>query len=388
MLQSVQVLLSALAVLTLLFYLRGIVDIWTGKRRIVHIADLAPIADTEAPSVSIVVPACNEEDKMEKALRSVLAQAYPRLEVIAVNDRSVDRTGAILDRLAQLNPILKPVHISELPAGWLGKNHALNTGANRATGQWILFADADVVMDPTAVARALRYATEQELDHLAVAPHAEVGGFLSKAFLGGFALTFSMLSRPWRVRDPRAKEFIGIGAFNLVRASAYRSVGGHSAIALRPDDDLKLGRLIKQSGFRSDFALGTELLRVAWYASFAELRRGLMKNFFSVFQYDPKLAILACLFQIIVFAWPPVGAIVTSGAPSYLNMTAVVLAWTTFAANCGMVKLRPWWGITLPLAGVLMAYLIARAMVVTLRSGCIEWRGTRYSIDDLKSNRF
>jgi hypothetical protein len=96
-----------------------------------------------------------------------------------------------------------------------------------------------------------------------------------------------MASRPWRVRNPKTKEYIGIGAFNLVRASAYRTIGGHSPIALRPDDDLKLGRLIKQSGFRSDFALGTELLRVDWYDSFAELRRGVMKNFFSVFQYDP-----------------------------------------------------------------------------------------------------
>jgi glycosyltransferase involved in cell wall biosynthesis len=384
----VHVVLSALAVLTLLVYFKAAVDIWIGKSRIVRLADLAPIADTDAPTVSIVIPARNEEDKLETALRSVLAQAYPQLQVIAVNDRSTDRTGAILDRLAQTNPILTPVHITELPAGWLGKNHALNAGANQARGEWILFADADVVMAPTAVSRALRYATEHQLDHLAVAPRAKVRGFLSNVFLGGFALMFSMHSRPWRVRDPRAKEYIGIGAFNLVRASAYKSVGGHSAIALRPDDDLKLGKLIKQSGFRSDFAFGTELLRVDWYDSFAELRIGLMKNFFSVFDYDPRLATLACVLQIIVFVWPPVAAIVTSGAPAYLNGAAVVLAWAAFAANSGIVKIRPWWGITLPLAGLLTAYLIARAMVVTLRSGGIEWRGTRYSLDELRANRY
>jgi glycosyltransferase involved in cell wall biosynthesis len=383
-----QVFLSALAVLTILVYFKAAADIWIGRSRIVRIVDLAPMEPADAPTVSIVIPACNEEDKLEEALRSVLAQAYPRLEVIAVNDRSRDQTGAILDRLAQAYSILRPVHITELPPGWLGKNHALNAGANQARGEWILFADADVVMSPTAVARALRYATEHELDHLAVAPRAKVGGFLSNVFLGGFALMFSMHSRPWRVRDPRANEYIGIGAFNLVRASAYRSVGGHSAIALRPDDDLKLGKLIKQSGYRSDLALGTELLRVDWYDSFRELRSGLMKNFFSVFHYDPKLAVLACMLQIIVFVWPPVGAIVTSGAPAYLNAAAVVLAWAAFAANSGIVKIRWWWGATLPLAGVLTAYLIARAMVVTLWSGGIEWRGTRYSLDELRENRF
>ncbi len=380
--------LSVLAALTLLAYGKAAVEIWIGSRRIVRLTCVAPIAGVDAPAVSVVIPACNEEEKLEEALRSVLAQAYPRLQVIAVDDRSTDRTGAILDRLAAAHPRLEVVHITELPPGWLGKNNALNAGTNRANGDWILFADADVVMDPTVIARALRYATEHELDHLAVAPRARVGGFLSNVFLGGFALMFSMHSRPWRVRDPRAREYIGIGAFNLVRTRAYRSVGGHAAIALRPDDDLKLGKLIKQSGFRSDFALGTELLRVDWYESFAELRRGLMKNFFSVFDYDPKLAILACLAQILVFVWPPVAAVVTSGVPAYLNAAAVILAWTAFAVNSGIVKIRPWWGITLPLAGLLTAYLIARAMVVTLWSGGIEWRGTRYSLQELRANRY
>jgi hypothetical protein len=113
-----------------------------------------------------------------------------------------------------------------------------------------------------------------------------------------------------------------------------------------------------------------------------------MKNFFAVFQYDPKLAILACVFQILVFVWPPVAVIVTSGAPVYLNATAVVLAWLAFAANSTIVKIRPWWAITLPLAGVLTAYLIARSMLVTLRSGGIEWRDTRYSLEELRANRF
>ena len=380
--------LSALAGLTILAYLRAAVEIWIGKSRLVRLAEVAPIAAADAPPVSIVIPACNEEKKLEEALRSVLGQAYPRLEVIPVNDRSTDRTGAILDRLAQQNPGMKPLQITELPAGWLGKNHALHAGASRATGDWILFADADVLMDPTAVSRALRYATEHELDHLAVAPLAKVHGFLSNVFLGGFALMFSMHARPWRVRDPRTKEYIGIGAFNLLRAGVYRSIGGHSAIALRPDDDLKLGKLIKQSGFRSDFALGAELLQVDWYNSFSELRSGLMKNFFSVFQYDPKLATLACVLQIVVFVWPPVAMLVTNGAPAYLNAVAVVLSWAAFAANSGIVKIRPWWGVTLPLAGVLTAYLIARATVLTLQSGGIEWRGTRYSLDELRENRF
>jgi glycosyltransferase involved in cell wall biosynthesis len=197
----VQVVLSVLAILTIVVYLRAALNIRKGRRQIARLEDLAPIAAAGTPEVSVVIPARNEEKRLEQALQTVLAQAYPRLEIIVVNDRSTDRTGAILDRLSQANPILRPLHISGLPEGWLGKNYALNAGANEAKGEWILFADADVMMERTAVARALRYAIEHELDQLAVAPRAQVGGFLSNVFLGGFALMLSMYSRPWRVQS-------------------------------------------------------------------------------------------------------------------------------------------------------------------------------------------
>jgi glycosyltransferase involved in cell wall biosynthesis len=308
--------------------------------------------------------------------------------VIAVDDRSSDATGAILDRMAGSSSNLTVVQVKELPPGWLGKNHALHAGASRAAGEWLLFADADVVMRPAALARAIGYALRHKMDHLAVAPRAVVGGFLANVFLNGFALAFAMHTRPWKVRDPNAKEYIGIGAFNLVRTCAYRAVGGHASIAMRPDDDLKLGKLLKRSGFRSDFVLGSELLCVEWYRSFHDMRKGLMKNLFAVLGYNAGFAVIACLLQFVLFIWPFLAIVITRGMVQWLNIAVVVSACLACASNSYFIKTRKWWCLTLPVAGALTIYLILRAAVLTLRNGGIEWRGTHYSLEQLRSNRF
>jgi glycosyltransferase involved in cell wall biosynthesis len=139
----------------------------------------------------------------------VLSQDYPDFEVIAIDDRSTDRTGAILDREAAQNPALRVIHLQALPPGWLGKNHALQKGAEAASGSLILFTDADVVMDPSALRRAAFYLESNRLDHLAIAPRAPVPGFLSNAFLGVFATMFTLYTKPWKVSDPDSKKHIG-----------------------------------------------------------------------------------------------------------------------------------------------------------------------------------
>src|SRR5690606_31145145 len=146
---------------------------------------------------------------------------YPDFEIVAVDDRSTDATGAILDRLAAEDPRLRVVHIAELPPGWLGKNHALWLGARESTGQWLLFTDADVVLEPTALGRAVEFARTRGLDHLTVAPQLVLPSLAVQAFVGTFLTLFSLFARPWRCRDPRSRAHLGIGAFNLLRREAY-----------------------------------------------------------------------------------------------------------------------------------------------------------------------
>ncbi|HVG46286.1 MAG TPA: glycosyltransferase, partial [Longimicrobium sp.] len=155
-------------------------------REIPRLGDVPPLGDAEMPAISIVVAARNEARGIEGAMRSLLAQDAPRLEVVVVDDRSDDATGAILDRFARDEPRLRVVHVTELPAGWLGKNHALWLGAGSATGELLLFTDADVVIEPLALRRAVGAMVAGGLDHLTASPSIERPSLLFEMFIGVF----------------------------------------------------------------------------------------------------------------------------------------------------------------------------------------------------------
>ena len=174
-----------LSVGTLFVWLGGIGMIVFNSRRALVLAAMPAIeaSHDDMPTLSIVVPACNEEDTIERGMNSLLALDYPHLEIIAVNDRSTDRTGAILDRLALSDPRLRVLHVETLPAGWLGKNHAMHSGSQAAKGKWLLFTDADVVFAPDALRRTVAFAERECLDHLVLSPRCETHGFWERAKL-------------------------------------------------------------------------------------------------------------------------------------------------------------------------------------------------------------
>ena len=381
------ILLLAVAIATLVLTLVAAIEISLGARKLAHLEDIQLVLDNAAPRISVIIPACNEERGIAHALQSVLSQDYPDFEVIAIDDRSTDRTGAILDSEAARNPALRVIHLRALPAGWLGKNHALQKGGEAASGSLILFTDADVVMDPSVLRRAAFYMESNHLDHLAIAPRAPVPGFLSNAFLAVFATMFALYTKPWKVSDPNSRRHVGIGAFNLVRAEAWRKAGGHVPIAMRPDDDLSLGKLLKLRGFRPDFLLGAELLTVEWYHSFAEMRRGLMKNLFSAAGYSIPAVLLGCVFQLVFLVWPFVAVFATRGLLRDLNLAVVAALWASFAVNAENMGIRRWWCLALPVGSLIGIYLLLRAMTTNLADGGIEWRGTRYSLAELRANR-
>jgi glycosyltransferase involved in cell wall biosynthesis len=248
------------------------VDLLTGTRSIRNLAQFAPMAG--GPMVSIIVAGRNEEHGIEAGVRSLLAMDYSPLEVSAVNDRSTDGTGEVLERVRRDDPRLTVIHVSTLPPGWLGKNHALALGAARAKGDFLLFTDADVVFDSSALGRAVRFMEEEGIDHLAAFPGLRVRGIALRTLIVTFGMLFALHTRLWKARDPRSKRHIGIGAFNLLRAAGYRRLGTHAAIALRPDDDLRLGREAKRAGLRQDIVRANTLLEIEWYASFGQMIDG------------------------------------------------------------------------------------------------------------------
>ncbi|HLB54629.1 MAG TPA: glycosyltransferase family 2 protein [Gemmatimonadales bacterium] len=380
--------LFSAASLILFLVVTGIaVDVVLGLARLQRLVDTQPRPYPGAPPVSIVVAARDEARGIEQATRSLLAQQYPGFEVIAVDDRSTDQTGAILDRLGGEDPRLRVIHIKDLPEGWLGKNHALSTAAQAARGEWLLFTDADVVMEPRAVARAVGFCERDELDHLAVLPEVRVPGILLQGFVTGFVGFGLAAMRPWKVRDPASRRFGGVGAFNLVRASAYRRVGGHTPIRLRPDDDLKLGKILKRSGARSDVVVGNGAISVEWYHSIGEAVDGLMKNAFSVVQYRPLLMILAALVYLVVGIGPLVALLVGPGPARIFGLaTMAVLGGVLLRVRKEMEMPRRS-ALVFPVVCLLLAWIVLRALVLTLSQGGIVWRGTFYPLEELRKNR-
>lgn len=336
------------------------------------------------PRLSVIVPALNEEATIGPAMESLLALDYPALQIIAVDDRSSDRTGAILDALAARDPRLRVVHVRALPTGWLGKNHAMHLGAAQAGGDLLLFTDADVHFEPTCLRRAVAIAKQRRLDHLILFPEVELHGFWETASVWFFGLLLSLGSRVWDVPNPRRRAFMGIGAFNLVRADAYRRAGGHAALPMEVADDMKLGKLLKRAGGRADCALSDGMVRVRWVVGLRGIVVGLTKNLFAGFEFRPAAALGACVVLMLVAVWPLVGLLVgPAGARLTCAATLCIMvyaAWRTPPAP----RLSPLYGLAFPLAALVVIYIILRSMAFTYRQGGIVWRGTKYPLDELR----
>jgi hypothetical protein len=376
-----------LATGTLLFTIVAAVELLIGNRSVDALRDISPVPGTSPKKVSIIVAARNEQRNIRTALQSLLDLKYPNYELVVVDDRSEDATGTILDAMAVANPRLNVIHIDSLPAGWLGKNHALWVGSKQASGDYLLFTDADIIMESTIVTRAVTYMERNHLDHLAATPSMLMPTTLLGMFGVSFMVIFALFTRPWKAKDPKSRYHIGIGAFNMVRTETYRYVGGHETIRLRPDDDIKLGKIVKNSGFRQGVAYAPEFLAVEWYASIAEVIKGLEKNTFSGADYSILVVVSGAASQLICSVWPFAALFLTSGVTWSLNLAIIVLSLILYSDSARFHHSKTWYAIGYPLATTLFAVIMMRTMILNLVQGGIYWRGTFYSLTELKANK-
>ena len=365
--------------------LATLVFLVNGYRQTVFLRNVAP-AVPPAPGVSIVIAARDEERHIEPAVRAFLALDYPDYELIVVNDRSVDRTAGILAALGREDARLQVVTVNELPAGWLGKNHALQLGAGRAKKELILFADADVVLEPKALLKAVGLLRRENADNLTIGPELLLPS-APLALTINYIFMYGVLAlRPWKASDPASSASAGIGAFNLVRASTYAAIGRHERIKLRPDDDLMLGKLIKRGGHRQVVAIGIDEVRIEWYRTLGEAARGFRKNSFAAVGYSLPFAIGAVISNLLG-VWPFVAVWMTHGMVQALYAMAVVMSIAALAYHGTVQRLRPWLAPFYPVAALIGAWIIAAAVGRTLLRGGIEWRGTFYPLAELRKNR-
>jgi glycosyltransferase involved in cell wall biosynthesis len=339
------------------------------------------------PPVSAIVAARNEERDIEKALASLLAQDYQNLEIIVVNDRSTDRTGEIVERLSASDNRLRVIHLTELPAGWIGKNYAMESGAKQAHGELLLFTDADVVMQPDVIRRAVSFLQANDVDHLPMLFHARMPNWLLESFVVTFFVYLMTYCRPWRCPNPRSSAHIGIGGFNLIRVEVYQTIGTHEAIRMRPDDDLKLGKLVKKHGFRQVCVNAADMMYVPWYASIREMVLGLEKNAFSGVDYNLTFALFSSSTMLIFNVLPFVAIFFVTGVTWYIYLAVIALLFAVAAAAAYHGRARMSCCLGFPLGAAMFMFIQLRTIIVNISSGGIRWRDTHYPLSELKANK-
>ena len=355
-----------------------------GMARLPWLSDVAPMISGDAPFVSIIFAARDEAEKLPAALETLLAQDYPRFEIVAVNDRSTDQTSAILHEFERSSRNLTVTDISALPPGWLGKPHALVAGSEKSHGDWLVFTDADVHFAPDVLSRAVALAAERSWDHLTLLTSVEMRGFWETAAISYFGLGFVFGNEPWLASNPRSARYVGVGAFQMVRRAAYQKCGGHSRLRMDVIEDMKLGKLIKMAGLRSGVAVAQDMVRVRWHSGVRNVIRGVTKNMFAAVHYNPLFAVAAMLLSVTMSILPFFGLAFASG---WARVFAGIAAGAAVLIHAGMIwstSASPLYGFTHPLGALLFCWMIGRSAIATLWRGGVVWRDTFYPLEELR----
>jgi cellulose synthase/poly-beta-1,6-N-acetylglucosamine synthase-like glycosyltransferase len=330
----------------------------------------------------VVIAARDEEKRIEGTVRRLMAQRGVEAEFLIVDDRSTDRAGEIVRQLAKDDARVKLKRVELLPDGWLGKCHACHVGARAATGDWILFTDADCWLKPDVIARAVRLAERDGADHVVISPRLDLKSAAARAwillFLTSISHWFSGVNRD------RPKSHIGSGAFNLVRATAYRQCGGYEALRLTVLDDVKLGQLLVRAGKRTRAFLGAEDVECHWGTTVRSMVKLTEKNNFAALDYRLELALAMNAAGIFIFAIVILGLMAgtAAGLTAALSPLALILP-------AGIVARRVGWprfcALFVPFMAPVFLYAIANSAWVTLRQGGIRWRDTFYPLETLRA---
>jgi len=346
-----------------------------------------PVAAAGNPLVSIIVPARNEEADIEQSLTRLLELDYGNYEVIAVNDRSTDRTGEIMESVAARPAVygrLRVIHHRELPSGWLGKTHAMWTASNEAKGDWLLFTDADVQFKADSLRRALAYAEAERADHVVVFPQMIMkrpGEFMMIAF---FQTMFVFGHRPWKVADPKSKDHMGVGAFNMIRRSTYEAVGTYEALRMEVLDDMKLGKVVKNAGFAQRNVFGEDLISIRWARGARGVVENLTKNFFAVLSFQWWRTLIAAFGLAFLNLMPFLGVWLAHGwerLPYAIALGSMFLIYLGMSWRSGVPA---YYFLLHPLSTVLFVYTLLLSMSHALWNDGIIWRGTRYPLEELR----
>ncbi len=352
-------------------------------------------SESALAQLTVVVPARNEEHAIEATLRSLLAIEGIAIEIIAVDDRSTDGTGKIMDRIAADAASGRPAsknalrvhHVAQLPDGWTGKTHAMALAARMTTTPWLLFTDGDVIFRADCLARAVAYAERDGADHVVLFPTLIFYSRGERMMIGFFQVFSTWATRPWKVADARARDFLGIGAFNLIRRRVYDAMGGFEFLRMEVLEDVRLGYEVKHQGFAQRAVYGPGLIRIHWATGAFGIINNLTKNAFAIFRFQLLPLLGASIGLASLCLLPFMGFLLASWAghwiyPASLLVVACLLVLYRYYQRPSGISFL--YALTFPVAASLFLYALLRSVVMTLWRGGVVWRGTLYPLRELR----
>jgi len=385
------VLLGCYAAVALAYWVWTGYAMWRLGSGVPYLSRFEPPRRESWPKLSVVVPACDEGDKIGPAVASLLAEGYDNLQVVLVDDRSTDETGEVIDEIAAGDDRVKAVHVAELPDGWLGKVHALHRGVAECDGELVLLTDADVHYRPGALRRAVGYFLAHELDHLAAFPKLWRTGLRLDAGIAAFIRQLMVMARPWALGDAGSGAYMGVGAFNLVRRSALEAAGGLAWLRLEVADDLGLALLMKRSGAKCAMVNAFEQLALHWYRSPDEAARGADRAYAMPCECSLRRGVQIALSVLAVELAPIALPLLLAFRPLRVVGLMGVAIVGAFVASAALF--HRWSGLrmTAALAGPFVApggaLMLLRSALAGHRRGGILWRGTFYPNQMLRGGR-
>ena len=395
-----------------LVVLAGVLGVWLSRAVTVYSAKgRGPVLSRDSHFdradqglVSVIVPAKDEEANIGAALETLVAQDYPNIEIIVVDDRSTDGTAEVVRGVAARDGRVRLVQVKELAAGWFGKPHAMHTGAREARGEWLLFVDADCRQAPHSVRVGVGFCAAEGGEMLSLWPVLEMHGFWENAVQPVAGSVLVAWFRPGWVNDPKHRAAFANGQYILIRRSAYEAVGGHEAVRAKVVEDIAFAREVKGRGHRLLNAVGQDLFTTRMYDSLRAMWKGWTRIFYGAFGGVGQIVgvfFLTFFFTLAPFAvlaasafalWASAdksaaasGAAVAAGAQGWWAWTVFGVAAGTvlaifvtmrrlFIAGCG----NPWYLALYPVAVVMVMAFEAGALARALGVGAVTWRGTTY----------
>jgi chlorobactene glucosyltransferase len=328
--------------------------------------------------ISVVVPARNEEQDIEAALRSVLQQEGVELEVMVVNDHSSDRTGEIVDKISRSDSRVTVLHDPPLTNGWLGKSNAMQHGAARATGDYLLFTDADIFHVPNCFATVLQEMKQGRCDFISLFPRSHNESLWENVNIPIYFFGVAKLLATPGLEDPDSDQALGTGALMLIKTQVFRHIGGFQDIKGEMFDDVALARLLKTKNYRVGYRFAPECVHVRLFKNNRDAFWGNTKNILTAVEGHVWLAVPLSLLAFLQY-WTPLlavalGILMPSTLLLIVGLGTYILQYLSFFTVRRILQFHPLKLLLFPLAAISGACCIGQALFYHLK-GAILWRG-------------